>query len=221
MSALTHGPDISPAISLQEKCDTLRDTLYQELPNLPDLIVADLTQRNPDEIPYTEILLTEVSEALFSISSNMAPGPSQITYKMIKWVWPIAAEPITTLFQRCLSKGYHPIQWRRAVAVALRKPNKPDYSQPQAYCLITLLECLGKILEKIIARRLSYMVGRYELIPGTQFEGRSNSSTIDVAMTFIHDVHSAWNQNKVMLVLTFDIKGFFDFVNHQRLLTEM
>ena len=65
------------------------------------------------------------------------------------------------------------------------------------------------------------MVGRYELIPGTQFGGRSNSSTIDAAMTFIHDVHSAWNQNKVMSALTFDIKGFFDFVNHQRLLTEM
>ena len=65
------------------------------------------------------------------------------------------------------------------------------------------------------------MVGHYKLIPGTQFGERSNSSTIDVAMTFIHDVHSAWNQNKVMSVLTFDIKGFFDFVNHQRLLTEI
>jgi len=65
------------------------------------------------------------------------------------------------------------------------------------------------------------MVGHYELVPGTQFGERSNSSTIDAAMTFIHDVHSAWNQNKVMLALTFDIKGFFDFVNHQRLLTEM
>jgi len=65
------------------------------------------------------------------------------------------------------------------------------------------------------------MVDCYKLILGTQFGGRSNSSTIDVAMTFIHDVHSAWNQNKVMLVLTFNIKGFFDFVNHQCLLTKM
>jgi len=110
MPALTRGSDISLAISLQEKCDTLQDTLYQEPPNLPDLIVADLTQRNLDEILYTEISPTEVSEALFSTSSNTVPGPSQITYKMIKWAWPIAAEPITTLFQRCLSKGYHPIQ---------------------------------------------------------------------------------------------------------------
>jgi len=65
------------------------------------------------------------------------------------------------------------------------------------------------------------MVGYYELIPGTKFGERSNSSTIDAVMTFIHNVHSTWNQNKVMSALTFDIKGFFDFVNHQHLLTKM
>jgi len=84
MPVLTCGPDIPSVISYQEKCDTLRDILYQEPPNLPDLIVADLTQRNPDEILFIEITPTEVNEALFSTSSNMAPGPSQITYKMIK-----------------------------------------------------------------------------------------------------------------------------------------
>ena len=65
------------------------------------------------------------------------------------------------------------------------------------------------------------MVGYYKLILGTQFGGRSNFSTINAAMTFIYDVHSAQNQNKIMLALTFDIKGFFDFVNYQYLLTEM
>jgi len=83
------------------------------------------------------------------------------------------------------------------------------------------LECLGKLLEKIVAKRLSYMVGRHELILGTQFGGWSNSSTINVAMTFVHDVYTAWNQNMVTSALTFDIKDFFDFVNHQCLLSEM
>ena len=65
------------------------------------------------------------------------------------------------------------------------------------------------------------MVGKHELILGTQFGGQSNSFTIDVAMTFIHDVYTAWNQNIVTSALTFDIKGFFNFVNHQHLLLEM
>ena len=41
------------------------------------------------------------------------------------------------------------------------------------------LECLDKLLEKIVAKRLLCIVGRYELILGTQFCRQSNSSTID------------------------------------------
>jgi len=70
--------------------------------------------------------------------------------------------------QRCLTAGYHPKQWRKAIAVALRKPNKPDYSNPWAYRLITLLECLGKILEKIVAQRLTFLAGKLGLIPPNQ-----------------------------------------------------
>ena len=75
--------------------------------------------------------------------------------------------------------------------MALQKPNKPDYTQSHAYRLITLLECMGKILEKIIARRLTFMVGRYELISGAQSRGKANSATTDAILSFVHDIHTA------------------------------
>jgi hypothetical protein len=43
-------------------------------------------------------------------------------------------------------------------------------------------------------------------------------STDDAILTFLTDVQSAWNVSKVTSALTFDIKGYFDFVNHNRLL---
>jgi len=55
------------------------------------------------------------------------------------------------LMQKCLETGYHPKAWCKAIAVALGKPNKPNYSNPRAYQLIMLLECLGKVLKKVIA----------------------------------------------------------------------
>ena len=120
-----------------------------------------------------------------------------------------------------LTLGYYPQQWRTAVAVALQKPNKPDYTQPHAYRLITLLECMGKILEKIIACRLTFMVGHYKLISGAQSRGKANSATTDVILSFVYDIHTAWNHGKVMSALTFDIKRYFDFINHDRLLVEI
>ena len=43
----------------------------------------------------------------------------------------------------------------------------------------------------------------------------------DLEALFLTDVQSAWNAGKVTSALTFDIKGFFDFVNHNRLLCEL
>ena len=109
----------------------------------------------------------------------------------------------------------------RAIAIALKKPNKPDYTQPRAYCLITLLEYMGKLLEKVVAYRLTYLPGWYNLISGSQFRSRANSFTSDAILTFVHDIHNSWNHSLATSTLIFNIKGYFDFVNHECLLNKM
>jgi len=98
-------------------------------------------------------MFDEVNEAITSTSSLSAPGYSQIKYQVLKWAWKCKPgwQHILSLMHKCLEAGYHPKSWRKVIAVALRKPGKPDYSNPRAYHLITLLECLRKILEKIVA----------------------------------------------------------------------
>ncbi|KAI4293687.1 hypothetical protein EV121DRAFT_185196, partial [Schizophyllum commune] len=65
------------------------------------------------------------------------------SYRVIKWAWTDASEQMTALVRLCVRLGHHSKSWRRAVAVALRKPRKPDYSRPRTYRLIALLECMG------------------------------------------------------------------------------
>ena len=91
-----------------------------------------------------------------------------------------------------LRLGEHHDLWKTATTVVLPKPNKPSYSDPRAYRPIQLLECLGKLLEKIVTTRISYEIGKYSLVPHEQFGGRSNSSCIDAAMSLVHDIESAW-----------------------------
>jgi hypothetical protein len=44
------------------------------------------------------------------------------------------------------------------------KPNKPDYSSEEAYRPIALLNCLGKVLEKLMAVRLGQIVELHNLL---------------------------------------------------------
>ena len=71
------------------------------------------------------------------------------------------------IYNAALRNGYHPREWKQAITLALRKPNKADYAVCGAYRPIALLNTIGKILESIIARRISKLAKTYNLLPNT------------------------------------------------------
>ena len=80
-----------------------------------------------------------------------------------------------------------------------------------------MLECLGKLLEKVVTRLIYSDMDKYSLVPTSQFGGRNASSTIDTGLTLLHDIQSAHQAGLYTGLLLFDIQGFFDNVNHERL----
>ena len=50
-----------------------------------------------------------------------------------------------------------------ATGIILKKPNR-DTSLPKSYRIISLLNCLGKISKKIIARRLAYLANTLNIV---------------------------------------------------------
>jgi len=62
-------------------------------------------------------------------------------------------------------------RWREATTVICAKIGKPDYSVPKAYRPIALLNCLGKILEKLMATRLAYLSETHSLLHHDQDDG--------------------------------------------------
>ena len=126
-------------------------------------------------------------------------------------------EKIFHLIRLCADLGYHPKAWRMAIAVAIQKPNR-DYSNPRSYRLVQLLEVLGKMLERLQARRLLYIAAKYYLFPSTQYGGISSRSAQDAVMTIVHDIEAAWNHDRAVSMLTFDITGYFDSILHSYLI---
>ncbi|EJD32188.1 hypothetical protein AURDEDRAFT_49386, partial [Auricularia subglabra TFB-10046 SS5] len=62
------------------------------------------------------------------------------------------------------------------------------WSNPRSYRLITLLVCLGKVLERIQAKRFTYMASALGLVHPNQFGAMPASSTIDAALCYTHDI---------------------------------
>jgi len=78
---------------------------------------------------------------------------------------------------------------------------------------------MGKWIEKVIATRLLYYATKHRLIPLNQFSAMPGKSTTDAALCLAHDIYAANNPNLFTSLVTFDITGYFDNVNHNRLLS--
>jgi hypothetical protein len=101
------------------------------------------------------------------------------------------------------------------------KPNKPDYSSVKAYRPIVLLNCLGKVLEKLMAVRLGQMVESHNLLYADQIGGRPKCSAIDAAMVLTHDIEANAKLKLVMSSLFLNVRGAFDNVSAAHLLHTM
>jgi len=163
--------------------------------------------------PFHPVVAKEIHPLLADCANDSAPGESGISWKIIKLAWPRADDVITHLFDACLRLGHHPAFWRKAVVVVIPKPGKDDYLQAKAYRPISLIECLSKLLEKVVAKRLLFDADKHSLLPTTQFGIHVFSCTVDAGLTLLHDIQTHMKIGERCTALLFDIKGFFDHVH--------
>jgi hypothetical protein len=134
-----------------------------------------------------------------------------------KRLWPYIGKIVTYIFTTSIELSYYPRQWKRALIVVLQKPGKPDYSIPSAYRPISLLNTLGKLLEAVMAKRLSYYAETYGLLPDTQFGGRPGQTTEQALLVLTNAIDRAWLRSKVVTLIAFNLKGAFNGVSKTNL----
>ncbi|KAF7174489.1 hypothetical protein CNMCM5623_007539 [Aspergillus felis] len=150
-----------------------------------------------------------------------APGPDGITNRVLQAVSHVLVPGLTGLYNQCIRLGYCPEHFRDAATVALRKPGKPDYSIPNAYRPIALLNTLSKLLEALVASRMSYLAEAHSLLPENHFGGRKGQGTENALHAALEAIHSCWKNGKVVSALLLDISGAFDNVSHDRDLSSL
>jgi hypothetical protein len=103
----------------------------------------------------------------------------------------------------------------------LRKPNKPNYTKPNAYRPIALESTIGKVLESIIANHISYLCESFNLIPKHHFGGCPGRTTEDALIIQSKSIHQAWKDGNVFSAILMDVAGAFNNVHHTRLIYNM
>lgn len=87
--------------------------------------------------------------------------------------------------------------------------------------MISLLNCLGKVTKRILAKRLGVMAETGPLLHNSQIEGRAKRSAIDTALLLVDYVERQKAKKKKVSAVFLDAKGAFDHVAKNRLLRIM
>ena len=86
---------------------------------------------------------------------------------------------MAVLTEACFRLGWFPARFKRAKTIVLQKPGKtPEtYHTPTGYRPIALLPTVGKVIEALIARRVTRAAKAYGLLPTKQIGNQEHRST--------------------------------------------
>ncbi|ODA78129.1 hypothetical protein RJ55_06733 [Drechmeria coniospora] len=127
-----------------------------------------------------------------------------------KQIWPVVKHRVLSLFRGSLEEGKLPDQWRHAKIIPLKKPDKGDYSIAKAWRSISLLATLGKVLESVVAERISHAVETYGLLPTNHIGARKQRSAEQALMLLQEQIYAAWRGRRILSLVSFDVKGAYN-----------
>jgi exonuclease III len=224
----TQAPEVTPTIQNPDTLQMVSDPakkaeIFREafFPAPREAELGDIEGATyPDRIAMPPITEQEVGRAIQEASPFKAPGPDGILNKALQlaatWIKP----HLTAIYNQCLNLGYCPQHFRESTTVVLKKQGKDNYTIPASYRPIGLLNTIGKIMDAIMADRLSYVAETHYLLPSTHMGGRKLRSTEHAIHHIIDKIYEAWNRGRgqVASLLLLGVSGAFDNVSHKRLL---
>ena len=147
--------------------------------------------------------IQELTHAISSLTNGKAIGPDGVSVELFKITLngdPALRRRLLDVVVRILRGNEVPQQWKYAIIMVLHK--KKDRAECGNYGGISSVAHVGKMLLKIIARRLSEYCERVEILPEEQSGFRPNRSTPDM-MFVIRRLQELARKKRIPLYVCF------------------
>lgn len=179
-----------------------------------------LSDSAPNSIMDDSFTMAELNTALRSLKAKKAPGPDGISNDMLRHLGPAAKALLLQIFNQSWEQAKVPTLWKEAHITPILKKGKPK-SNPSSYRPISLLSCVGKVLERLINRRLMWHLESNNLLSPTQTGYRRHRSTEDQLALLAQEVENGFQEKKKTLAVFFDLTQAFDKVWRKGLLLKI
>ncbi|UYV84322.1 hypothetical protein LAZ67_X001844 [Cordylochernes scorpioides] len=170
----------------------------------------DVLPRNERMDPlFTE---REVKRTAFKFGNRKSPGPDGIDNTIVKVLVRRYGALLTRLYNRCLELGRFPRAWKAARVALLEKSGKSGVTAKD-YRPVSLLSCLGKVLDSLLAQRLTRWLESGGHLSSSQHGFRKGRSTTTCLEGILGKIEEGIAKGNWVIAISFDIAGAFDNLN--------
>ncbi len=160
-----------------------------------------------------------VSEAVFKMKKNSAPGPDGQLPKIISMFSNQIGIPLSIIFNKSMESGDVPQDFKDSNIIPLFKKGKR--TDPSNYRPISLTSVIGKLFERLIKNEIVPYLEDSNLLAQSQHGFRSNHSTVTNLIEYYTKVVDLLDMGESVDVIFFDLKKAFDKVSHPKLLQKL
>ena len=180
--------------------------------------MPDFSSDNGEE--YNQAFTLEELKAAVQRSGSTSVGPDKIHYDFIRHLSNNQLSELLKLFNYIWLHDIFPHSWSHSFIIPVLKPGK-DCQLVESYRPIQLTSCLCKLMERMIGKRLSWCIERYDLLSRVQCAFRSGRSTADHLLRLDSHVRDGFLHHSTTLAVFLDIKSAYNMVSPTILLNRM
>ena len=147
----------------------------------------------------------EVTDMCKSIDVSKSSSIANLSSMILKDAFLAIPVKVTSLLNLSLSCSTFPDKWKCATIIPL----------------MSLLPLIGKLLERVVHKRLLKYLEENNLLDSKQGGFRPGHSTVDTIIKFTNDLYEGINENRGTVACFVDLKKAFDIVNHNILINKL
>ena len=167
-----------------------------------------------------ELTMQELRSSIKKLKSKKAPGPDGVMNDMLRHPGSAAKNILLRIFNQSWKQGRVPDIWKETSIIPIHKKGR-DEKDAKSYGPITLLSCVGKLLERIVNQRLQWYLETYGKLSDTQAGFRKNKNTEDQLTYFAQKIENGFQEGKKTVAVFFNMKKAFDTVWKDGLLLKL
>ena len=173
----------------------------------------------PNSFSINVVTVEIVQKYIKSIDIGKPSGIEYLNNNVLRDALKCIPFELTTLLNNSIIYEIFPSKWKNGIITPI--PKTGNLANKSNWRPITILNTVGKLLEKIVHYQTSLYLNLNEILVDNQHGFRRNFSTSSAIFEFLKDIYESIRIKEILGCVYIDYQKAFDTINHEILFSKL